>query len=83
MVPGDHGYMFVGLGTEKNIFETPEIHQLFVGFEGPKRQKLFRYMGEYRVSRTDPLSIQEWKALTNHVRIHFHHFYLTHTQVGT
>ncbi|KAF4605331.1 hypothetical protein EYR40_004115 [Pleurotus pulmonarius] len=68
MVPGDHGYMFVGLGTEKNIFETPEIHQLFVGFEGPKRHKLFRYMGVYKASRTDPLSIQEWNALTNHVK---------------
>ncbi|KDQ30674.1 hypothetical protein PLEOSDRAFT_1101660 [Pleurotus ostreatus PC15] len=82
IIPGDHGYMFVGLGTEKNIFEIPETHQLFVGLEGPKRQKLFRYMGVYKVSRSDPLPIQEWNALTNHVRI-LHHFCHTHIQAGT
>ncbi|KAL0951036.1 hypothetical protein HGRIS_007776 [Hohenbuehelia grisea] len=69
-VPGEHGYMFVGLGSEKDTFITPEVHHVFVGFKNTSSQgpRLFRYMGLYSASRVDPLTCDEWSTLAANVQ---------------
>jgi hypothetical protein len=63
--PGQHGYMFVGLGREKHTYTNPQLRNLFAGL--PKRshkdERNFRYLGVYRVSRVEPLSTAEWGTL--------------------
>ncbi|KAJ3561277.1 hypothetical protein NP233_g10288 [Leucocoprinus birnbaumii] len=73
--PGQHGYMFVGLSREKDTYTTPKMRNLFVGL--PKRshkdERFFRYLGVYRVSRVDPLSVNEWKTLHHTVKQNYVH----------
>ncbi|KAJ8521457.1 hypothetical protein ONZ45_g1876 [Pleurotus djamor] len=68
--PGEHGYMFVGLGTEKDTFLKPEVHHLFVGLKKQPKQstRLLRYLGQYSVSRVDALSAEEWETLPENVK---------------
>ncbi|EDR15034.1 uncharacterized protein LACBIDRAFT_300769 [Laccaria bicolor S238N-H82] len=68
--PGENGYIFVGLGKEKDTFELPEIHSVFVGLKKTKTKdnRRFRYLGKYIAKRVEPLSPQEWKTLAIHVR---------------
>lgn len=63
--PGDHGFIFVGLGKDKDSYHSAAIRNLFVGL--PKtvmNNRRFRYLGKYRVTRVDPLGIDEWAMLS-------------------
>ena len=71
--PGQHGYMFVGLGREKDTFLEPEDFNVFVGqlkSKNSERRK-YRYIGVYRAVRVSPLTVDEWNTLSEPVRIHF------------
>ena len=71
--PGQHGYMFVGLGREKDTFLEPEDFNVFVGqlkSKSSERRK-YRYIGVYRAVRVSPLTVDEWNTLSEPVRIHF------------
>lgn len=59
----------MGLGKEKDTFELPEIHSVFVGLKKTKTRdnRRFRYLGKYIAKRVEPLSAQEWKTLAIHV----------------
>lgn len=61
--------MFVGLGKEKHTYTTPQLRNLFVGLpkRNNKEERYFRYLGVYRVSRVEPLSVDEWKSLDSSV----------------
>lgn len=62
--PGQHGYIFVGLGKEKDTFITPTILNVFVGTKSPGQSKpVFKYLGLYRVSRVEALTVEEWLSL--------------------
>lgn len=66
--PGDHGFIFVGLGKDKDHYHTGAIRNLFVGL--PKtgmNSRRFRYLGTYRVTRVDPLIVDEWAMLSAEV----------------
>ncbi|KIY72846.1 hypothetical protein CYLTODRAFT_486079 [Cylindrobasidium torrendii FP15055 ss-10] len=62
--PGQHGYAFVGLGTERHTFLQEEEWPLFIGLpkEGSGRLKVM-YMGRYKVVRVPGLSVEEWKDM--------------------
>ncbi|KAF5336827.1 hypothetical protein D9611_003287 [Ephemerocybe angulata] len=67
--PGHHGYIFVGLGREKDWFNEPEERNVFVGLKkAGKDMRRFRYLGKYRVVRVHPLVKEEWESLSEHVR---------------
>jgi len=69
-VPGQHGYMFVGLGRDKDTYTIPKLCNLFVGIPkcGEKSERNFRYLGVYRVSRVESLNVSEWETLGQEVR---------------
>ncbi|KAF8622237.1 hypothetical protein AX15_007176 [Amanita polypyramis BW_CC] len=72
-VPGEHGYMFVGLGREKDTFLEPQDYNVFVGLfkdKGFERRK-YRYVGVYRAVRVSPLNGDEWDTLPETVRNYF------------
>lgn len=70
--PGQHGYIFVGLGKEKDTYKSPAIRHLFVGLPKTKtRNRRFRYLGQYRVMRVRSLSVEEWGTLPEEVGIAF------------
>ncbi|PPQ89385.1 hypothetical protein CVT25_002203 [Psilocybe cyanescens] len=67
--PGQHGFLFVGLGKEKDSYKSPVVRNLFVGL--PKEQskcRTFRYLGKYKVTRVKPLSVDEWNTLSSDVK---------------
>ena len=67
--PGNHGYMFVGLGREKDTFLEPQNFNVFVGLlknKGSDRRK-YRYMGVYCAVRVAPLTVDEWNTLSEFV----------------
>ncbi|KAJ3538730.1 hypothetical protein NMY22_g5040 [Coprinellus aureogranulatus] len=67
--PGKHGFMFVGLGREKDTFSEPEVHNVFVGLpKKGKDRRRFRYLGKYKAFRVQPLTVQEWAGLPEHVK---------------
>ncbi|KAF8507994.1 hypothetical protein JB92DRAFT_2955812 [Gautieria morchelliformis] len=53
------GYIFVGLGNEKDAFKSEETHELFIQF-APK--KMF-YAGRYSFQKVEDLTVDEWKCL--------------------
>jgi len=57
---GDHGYIFVGLGKDKDSYHSAAIRNLFVGLPKTVMDRRFRYLGRYQVTRVDPLSVDEW-----------------------
>jgi len=64
-IPGQHGFIFVGLGKEKESYKLPVFRNLFVGL--PKSQskgRIFRYLGKYRVHRVKHLTVEEWESLS-------------------
>src|SRR5437016_7968299 len=68
-IPGQHGYIFVGLGKEKESYKSPVFRHLFVGL--PKSQskgRIFRYLGKYKVHRVKHLTVEEWDGLSAEVR---------------
>ena len=74
---GNHGFMFVGLGKDKSSYQSAAIRNLFVGL--PKtmmENRRFRYLGKYKVTRVDPLSVDEWALLSADVSAasHVHEF---------
>ncbi|KAK0198466.1 hypothetical protein F5146DRAFT_92394 [Armillaria mellea] len=66
--PGQHGYIFVGLGVDKDTFVGKgEFYTLFVGIkEGPARR--FRYLGRYTATHVEPLTVAEWNTLAPSVQ---------------
>lgn len=76
-VPGQHGFIFVGLGRERDTFNQPEEHPVFVGLQKKgKNTRRFRYMGQYEATRVTALTPEEWKDLpqdvSSLVRIRFY-----------
>ncbi|KII93531.1 hypothetical protein PLICRDRAFT_49566 [Plicaturopsis crispa FD-325 SS-3] len=58
--PGSHGYMFMGLGTDHDVYQTADELHLFVGVN----MACYRYMGLYRMQTTAPLTKEEWATLS-------------------
>ncbi|KAJ7487724.1 hypothetical protein B0H11DRAFT_1107902 [Mycena galericulata] len=62
---GQHGFMFVGLGTEMETFLIPEILNLFLSVPPTKGSSLeVSYLGQYEVCRVSPLTVAEWQTLS-------------------
>jgi hypothetical protein len=70
-VPGQHGYIFVGLGREASTFSEPETHNVFSGIKKGKDTRRFRYLGKYQAVRVNPLTVAEWQALDLKVSLQF------------
>jgi hypothetical protein len=68
--PGRHGYIFVSAEKEKYLNASPHLCNLFVGLpkRSNKEERFFRYLGVYRASCVDPLSVEEWQSLPFEVR---------------
>ncbi|KDR85112.1 hypothetical protein GALMADRAFT_233738 [Galerina marginata CBS 339.88] len=67
--PGQHGFLFVGLGKDKESYKSPVTRNLFVGLpKSHTRTRTFRYLGKYEVARVKPLSVEEWTTLANDVK---------------
>ncbi|KAF5377636.1 hypothetical protein D9615_005298 [Tricholomella constricta] len=67
--PGQHGYIFVGLGQEHNTFQEPQagLH-VFVGQSRSRsRPKEYQYLGVYTAVRVASLSAEEWHTLSREV----------------
>ncbi|KAF8216098.1 hypothetical protein K438DRAFT_626161 [Mycena galopus ATCC 62051] len=63
--PGEHGYMFVGLGNERDTFREPEQLHLFLSVPPSKSKALdVTYLGFYEVSRVAELTVDEWGTLS-------------------
>ncbi|KAJ7235894.1 hypothetical protein B0H12DRAFT_133873 [Mycena haematopus] len=63
--PGQHGYLFVGLGSESETFREPEQLNLFLSVPpGGNKSLEVTYMGFYEISRVAPLSVDEWRTLS-------------------
>ncbi|PBK77198.1 hypothetical protein ARMSODRAFT_949099 [Armillaria solidipes] len=67
-IPGQHGYIFVGLGVDKDAFVGKgEFYTVFVGIkEGSSRR--FRYLGRYTATHVAPLTVAEWNTLAPSVQ---------------
>jgi len=66
--PGQHGFIFVGLGKEKESYKSTAVRNLFVGLTKTQpRTRKFRYLGTYKVSRVRSLNVDEWNALSEDV----------------
>ncbi|EIW64423.1 uncharacterized protein TRAVEDRAFT_158665 [Trametes versicolor FP-101664 SS1] len=62
--PGKHGYMQVGLGRDKRLFnDAGDYRHVFVG-----AGKHFLYCGWYHVLRVEPLTKEEWETLPPKVK---------------
>ncbi|KAF7307031.1 Acetyltransferase component of pyruvate dehydrogenase complex [Mycena indigotica] len=61
--PGQHGFMFVGLGAESHTFEQEECLPLFVSKPRSGGNLEASYFGDYHVSRVEPLTLEEWNTL--------------------
>ena len=64
---GDHGFIFVGLGKDKDSYHSAAVRNLFVGLPKTVKDRRFRYLGKYQVTRVDPLSVDEWAMLSAEV----------------
>ncbi|KAJ7110091.1 hypothetical protein C8R44DRAFT_884093 [Mycena epipterygia] len=63
-LPGQHGFMFVGLGTERDTFLDPEELNVFLSIPPKGKGKLeVSYLGRYEVHRVSALSVPEWQTL--------------------
>ncbi|KAF9470449.1 hypothetical protein BDN70DRAFT_889050 [Pholiota conissans] len=68
-IPGQHGYIFVGLGKDKDAYRAPVIRHLFVGLpKDQTKQRVFRYLGKYKVSGVEPLLPEEWCTLSKEIQ---------------
>ena len=64
--PGKHGYMQVGLGRDRKLFNGEgDRRHVFVG-----AGKLLLYCGWYHVLRVEALTKEEWDTLPDKVRGH-------------
>lgn len=72
--PGKHGFMYVGLGKDQDLFATSERRHLFVG-----KGKYFQYCGHYEVLRVQPLAKNEWTTLPMKV-CHSHELWVWATE---
>ncbi|PFH54588.1 hypothetical protein AMATHDRAFT_52223 [Amanita thiersii Skay4041] len=68
--PGQHGYMFVGLGREKDTFLEPQNYHVFVGLlkDVSYKRRQYSYVGVYRAVRVQPLTVDEWNTLSESVK---------------
>jgi hypothetical protein len=57
--PGDHGFVFVGLTDDASIGDHPEVFEVFE-FVGVAQ---WRYLGQYRWQRVEPLTREHWLSL--------------------
>lgn len=73
-IPGHHGYIFVAAGKEKHLYTTPQLCNVFVGLpkRSNKEERFFKYLGVYKVSRVEPLSVDEWQSLPLEVSQRFY-----------
>ncbi|KAG7450390.1 uncharacterized protein BT62DRAFT_509494 [Guyanagaster necrorhizus] len=64
-IPGRHGYIFVGLGMDKDAFvKKEEFYTVFVGIkENSSSPRLLRYLGRYTATHVAPLTVAEWNTL--------------------
>ncbi|TFK41039.1 hypothetical protein BDQ12DRAFT_733378 [Crucibulum laeve] len=68
--PGQHGYLFVGLGREKETFIVPEVLNIFGGSKNTLMKKCdYMYLGFYKVTRVDPLSVKEWDEIPEGIKM--------------
>ncbi|KAJ7597160.1 hypothetical protein C8J56DRAFT_1021484 [Mycena floridula] len=68
-IPGQHGFMFVGLGIDQHTFINEGQYPLFVGFNTKQsKTREYKYMGTYTAKRHPSLSVDEWKSLSSEVR---------------
>ncbi|KAI0361242.1 hypothetical protein OH77DRAFT_1443459 [Trametes cingulata] len=61
--PGEHGYLQLGLGRNRDLFREGAYRHLFVG----DKQGLV-YCGWYHITRVEPLTKEEWATLPAQVR---------------
>ncbi|KAI8980669.1 hypothetical protein BD414DRAFT_492913 [Trametes punicea] len=62
--PGKHGYMQVGLGRDRKLFNEGDYRHVFVG-----AGKHLVYCGWYHVFRVEPLTKEEWATLPPRVQL--------------
>ncbi|KAG6911871.1 hypothetical protein DXG01_000118 [Tephrocybe rancida] len=68
--PGQHGYIFVGLGQEQNTFMEPHTGlNLFLGkSRSSSKPKEYQYLGVYTAVRVAALDVNEWNSLSEEVK---------------
>ncbi|EJD54466.1 hypothetical protein AURDEDRAFT_79396 [Auricularia subglabra TFB-10046 SS5] len=59
-LPGMHGFMFVGMGALDSTIGTDECCEMFIGMGTND----WRYFGNYRCTRMEPLTVDEFQNLT-------------------
>ncbi|KAK7058860.1 hypothetical protein VNI00_001484 [Paramarasmius palmivorus] len=68
--PGEHGYIFVGLGREHATFLEEEYRHVFVGKKVAGQSRLsMSYVGFYRCFRVEALTVDEWASLSTGVSV--------------
>ncbi|KAG7099326.1 hypothetical protein E1B28_001184 [Marasmius oreades] len=65
--PGEHGYIFVGLGGDRETFLDVQQQHVFVG-EKDKGKLAMTYVGLYRCKRAENLTVEEWHTLSPEVQ---------------
>jgi len=67
--PGQHGFMFVGLGLERDSFLTTEVCSLFIETRQHRGANLeCQYLGLYAAWRVNALTVEEWHTLSHDVK---------------
>ncbi|KAJ7225404.1 hypothetical protein GGX14DRAFT_420327 [Mycena pura] len=66
--PGQHGFMFVGLGNESETFREPEELNLFLSVPPPSGNLEVSYLGLYEAVRVEALTPAEWGTLSSTVQ---------------
>ncbi|KAG6820375.1 hypothetical protein H0H93_001346 [Arthromyces matolae] len=69
--PGQHGYMFVGLGQERETFLQPHSGlNIFIGrAQTRSKPKDYQYLGVYTALRVAGLNTDEWRSLSEEFKI--------------
>ncbi|PPR00660.1 hypothetical protein CVT24_000883 [Panaeolus cyanescens] len=68
-IPGQHGFIFVGLGKDRDTYTQASSRNLFIGL--PKtsaKKRAFQYLGKYRVQRVESLGVDEWMSLSDETK---------------
>ena len=71
--PGEHGYMFVGLGKDHKIYKEEKIQPVFIGRKAKKNSKLaMTYVGTYSCKNAKRLTRREWHSLSPEASVLLH-----------
>ncbi|KAF9056286.1 hypothetical protein BJ165DRAFT_1432397 [Panaeolus papilionaceus] len=68
-MPGQHGFIFVGLGKDRDTYAQASLRNLFIGL--PKtsaKKRKFQYLGKYKVHRVESLGVEEWMNLSDETK---------------